>query len=239
MSTFKSNVFEICDRVAEEFPGWEFKSGQFVNKTLKHSDLVVHMGFGFKQGTTAVVPSISIDNKRANKLTKQLLGFGRDTSLVNMMSISHLLTHWPRHLPLIPTIVDDKDVFLEFAKRTGADASGVLSLTESYDLFRGVLKDAIRFIGSHYDLSSEQALLNALPPKYTTRHEKSPYDQLESQKGIEYCIVRVLLGDFEFPLQYQSDGFKTIFPKRTDELETVIAALPRLKERYTRTGQVI
>ncbi|SOE83496.1 hypothetical protein SAMN05446935_3908 [Burkholderia sp. YR290] len=48
-----------------------------------------------------------------------------------------------------------------------------------------------------------------------------------------------LLGDFEFPLQYQSDGFKTIFPKRTDELESVIAALPRLKERYARTGQVI
>ena len=58
MSTFKSDVFEICGLVAEEFPGWEFKSGQFVNKTLKHSTLIVHLGFGFKQGTTMVTPSI-------------------------------------------------------------------------------------------------------------------------------------------------------------------------------------
>ncbi|MFP3550582.1 hypothetical protein SB861_07685 [Paraburkholderia sp. SIMBA_049] len=230
MSTFKSDVFDICDRVAEEFPGWEFKSGQFVNKALRHSVLIVHMGFGFKQGTTMVAPSMSIDNKRANKLTRQLLGFGRDTSLVNMMSISHLLTLRPENLPLIPMIVDDKDASVKFEKRTGADASGVLSLAESYELFRGVLKDAIWFIEVHFDLSSEEALQNALPPKYTTRNERSPYDQLESQKGIEYCVVRVLLGDFEFPLKYQSDDFKTIFPKRTDELEKIIAAIPELRD---------
>jgi len=239
MSTFKSDVFEICGLVAEEFPGWEFKSGQFVNKTLKHSTLIVHLGFGFKQGTTMVTPSISIDNKRANKLTKQLLGLSRDTSLVNMISIYHLLPNRLEYVSLVPMIVDDKDALINFAKRTGTEASGLLSLAESYDLFLSILKDAIWFIESHYDLSSEGALLKALPPKYTTRHEKSPYDQLEMQKGIEYCIVRVLLGDFEFPLQYQSDDFKTIFPKRIDELAKIIEALPALKDRYAGMGQVI
>ncbi|GJH36302.1 hypothetical protein CBA19CS91_26115 [Paraburkholderia hospita] len=239
MSTFKSDVFAICSKVAVEFPGWAFNAGQFVNKELKHSTLAVHLGFGFKQGTTTVVPSISIDNKRANKLTKQLLGVGRETSLVNMMSISHLLMHRPKDLPLVPMVVDDKDAFVNFAKRTGADASGVLSLAESYELFRCILRDAVWFIESHYDLSSEEALLSALPPKYTTRHENSPYDQLESQKGVEYCIIRILLGDFEFPLKYQSDDFKTIFPKRTDELEKIVVALPELKARYSRTGKVM
>ena len=136
-------------------------------------------------------------------------------------------------------IVDDKGAFTSYAERTGANASGVLGVAESYDLFRGILEDAIWFFESHYDLSSEEALLNSLPPKYTTRHEKIPYDQLEAQKGIEYCIVRVLLGDFDYPLLYESDDFETIFPKRTDELEKVIAALPGLKTRYAGTGQVI
>lgn len=101
------------------------------------------------------------------------------------------------------------------------------------------MKDGIAFIETHYDLRSEEALLKALPPVYTTRHENSPYDQMEKQKGIDMCIVRILLGDFEFVERYLSDDFKTIFPKRMDELNKIIEAVPRLKKRYSETGAAI
>lgn len=32
----KSDVKEFCVRLAEEYPGWEYKASIFKNKTLKH-----------------------------------------------------------------------------------------------------------------------------------------------------------------------------------------------------------
>jgi hypothetical protein len=101
------------------------------------------------------------------------------------------------------------------------------------------LKDAIDFINNHYNLSSEQALLNALPTKYTLRHEKLIYDEMEKSKGLMLCIVRILLGDFEFVERYRSDDFKTIYPKRIAELDKIMATLPALKKRYAETGSVM
>jgi hypothetical protein len=47
------------------------------------------------------------------------------------------------------------------------------------------------------------------------------------------------LGDFDFVVRYRSDDFKTIYPKRTEELNKIIAKLPELKKRYAETGSVI
>lgn len=66
-----------------------------------------------------------------------------------------------------------------------------------------------------------------------------PYDELERQKGVMMCIVRSLLGDFDFVERYRSDDFKTIFPKRTVELDKLAAVLPDLKRRYTETGSIV
>ncbi|MFM0009007.1 hypothetical protein PQR46_00655 [Paraburkholderia sediminicola] len=83
MTTLKADLFDICQRVADEFPGWTFASGHFKNKTLKHSELIVHLGFGFERGTTPLQPSVTVNNKRALKLSKELLGAERETSTVN------------------------------------------------------------------------------------------------------------------------------------------------------------
>jgi hypothetical protein len=101
------------------------------------------------------------------------------------------------------------------------------------------MRDGISFIQNHYDLSSEASLLKGLPAKYTTRHVNSPYDQMEKQKGVVMCLVHVLLGDFEFVEHYRSNDFSTIFPKRTDELDKIVDALPELKTRYAEIGSAI
>jgi hypothetical protein len=48
-----------------------------------------------------------------------------------------------------------------------------------------------------------------------------------------------LLGDFEFVERYLSDEFRSIFPKRTDELMKIVDALPRLEKLYRENGSVI
>ena len=99
------------------------------------------MGFGFKQGSTAVESNVSFDSKRTNKLTRDLIGCSSDTSLANLMSISHLLTHRPDHLRLTAMIVDDKDALVAFAKKTNVDTSGFLACHGQTDIklcrFRG------------------------------------------------------------------------------------------------------
>ncbi len=102
-----------------------------------------------------------------------------------------------------------------------------------------VMKDAISFIEGHYDLSSEANMLSGLPVKYTTRHVNSPYDQQEKMKGVMLCLVHLLYGDFDFVENYRSEAFGTIFPKRTVELDKIIAVLPVLKKHFSETGSVI
>lgn len=101
------------------------------------------------------------------------------------------------------------------------------------------MKDAIAFIDGHYDLSSEENFLKGLPPKYETRHPNSPYDEMDATKGVVMCLVKILLGDFDFIGQYMSDEYKTVFPKRMADLQKIERALPDLKRRYTETGSVI
>ncbi|RKF30724.1 hypothetical protein BCY88_12890 [Paraburkholderia fungorum] len=111
-----------------------------------------------------------------------------------------------------------------------------LDISEAYPVLVAMMKDGISFIETHYDLGSEEALLKALPPVYTTRHENLPYDQMEQQKGVQVCLAHTLFGDFEFVERYLSDEFRTIFPKRTDELKKIVDALPRLKKLDCENG---
>lgn len=239
MGTFKTNVYDMCSDVAADFPGWKFGAGQFKNNSLKHTSLVVHLGFGFEHDTTPVYPSVSIYNKRLSKLCKDILGVDGCASIVSMQTISHTLQYTPERLRAGFWIVQDKSEYLLLAKPSQAVIDVTVDITEARAAVFGTMKDAISFIENHYDLSSEDAFLRGLPAKYATRHENSPYDQWEKMNGVMICLIRLLLGDFDFVEKYRSADFKTIYPKRIADLDKIVASLPELKRRFSETGSVI
>lgn len=239
MSTFKENIYSICAEVSSLFPGWDFASGQFRNKTLKHTDLIVHLGFGFEANTTPVQPSIAINNKRAGKLCRRLLGTDSYTSVVSLQVVGHTLVYTPENLRFGYWILQNKDDFSSVGQSNQAVRDTALDISEARSALISTMKDSIAFIESHYDLSSEESLLKGLPAKYATRHVNSPYDQEEKFKGVMLCLVRILLGDFDFVARYQSDDFITMFPKRVPELNKIMMALPELKDRFAEAGTVI
>ncbi|MFX1735769.1 hypothetical protein PXJ20_04000 [Paraburkholderia sp. A1RI_3L] len=239
MKNFKAQLYEICDEVSSQFSGWSFVSGQFKNRTLKHTDLVIHPGFGFEHGTTPVQPSVCIDNKRAQKLCKYLFGVNASTSIVNLPTVSHLLQHTPEVLGLGFWIVQDREEFLSIGRPNQIAQSRILDIAQARPALIAMIQDGIAFIDNHYELGSEDGLLKGLPAKYTTRHINSPYDQMEKFKGVMVCIAHILYGDFDFVERYRSCDFNTLFPKRTDDLDKIIAKLPDFKKRFAETGAVI
>ncbi|MGD7524059.1 hypothetical protein ACQCPX_02420 [Ralstonia pseudosolanacearum] len=239
ITAFKSDVYEICREVAAEFSGWSFLSGQFKNKELKHTDLIIHLGFGFEGGTTPVQPNIYIINKRVSKLCKSIFGADGYASIVSLQTVAHALEYTPEKLRTGFWVVQDKAEFLSLGQASQAVEDVTLDMIEARSALIATMKDGISFIENHYDLSDEDAFLRGLPVKYTTRHVNSPYDQMEKMKGVMICLVRILLGDFDFVLNYRGDEFKTLFPKRFAELDKIIAALPELKRKYDETGSVV
>ncbi|MDB0573863.1 hypothetical protein LBW59_24270 [Ralstonia solanacearum] len=239
MTTFKSDLHEICRAVADEFPGWGFSSGQFKNKTLKHTDLIIHLGLGFESGVTPVQPSINVINKRLSKLCKRIFGVDGYASIVSLQAVAHTLQYTPEKLRTGFWVAQDRAGFLALGQASPAVEDVTIDLNQARSALIATMKDGISFIESHYDLDDEGALLRGLPAKYETRHENSPYDQMEKMKGVMICLVRILLGDFDFILNYRDDDFKTIFPKRFAELDKIIEALPELKKRYEEAGLVI
>ncbi|WP_443114102.1 hypothetical protein [Herbaspirillum seropedicae] len=239
MKTLKEELYNVCNDVAAVFPGWRFESGKFKNKSLKHSDLIVHLGFGFEKNTTPVYPSINISNKRLSKISKQILGVDGYASSVSMQVIAHMLSYTPEELRTGFWIEKNKDGPRLRDGVVHSVESATVDISDASTVLIAVMKDAISFIEGHYDLSSEARMLSGLPAKYTTRHVNSPYDQNEKMKGVMLCLVHLLYGDFDFVESYRSDAFETIFPKRTVELDKIIAVLPVLRKRFSETGSVI
>lgn len=241
MGTFKDDLFDTCKDVAEAFPGWKFSAGEFKNKTIKHTDLVIPLGFGFVNGRTPLSPAVFIENKKTMKLFMSLIGFRQPTSILLFRELANELTRVPETFKVSAWIEQDKRGYLAALAsidKTDENASKVIDLTEARAILEMVMLDGIALIERHYDLTSEENLLNALPPKYIPRNN-IPYREYEQQKGLMMCIVRVVLGDFEFVERYCSDEYKTVYPKRTGDLDKIVAALPNLKKRFAETGTVI
>jgi hypothetical protein len=242
MSTFKEYLYDICKKVAAEFPGWNFTAGQFKNKSLKHTDLLVSLGFAFENGRTPLGPAVRIENKKSMKLHKNLLGFSGATSFLTFQDLANELIYMPEVVRENAWIDQNKKTFLAYVTSINKAylADTTIDMTEAKPVLHAVMRDGVSLIRKYYDLSSEENLLKAMPPKYTPKKSFSgSYDVYERQKGVMMCIVRLVLGDFEFVERYRSDEYQTVYPKRTVELDKVIAALPELKKRYAETGSVI
>lgn len=236
MTAFKQDLANICKEVATEFSGWSFASGKFKNRSLKHTDLVIDPGFAFDQGSASLTPSIKINNKKSMNLYNSIMGYRLSTSLVNFQVVAQELCCLPEHFRLTSWIFEDKASFISSGHVAPVVDERVIDIRDVTPVLVSMMQDGVAFIERHYDLSDERALLEHLPPRYETRHVNLPYDEMERQKGVMMCIVRILLGDFDFVKRYRSDDFETIFPKRVMELDKIIFALPELKASCVRIG---
>ena len=252
MSPFKSEIYALCTTIAEvDFPGWKFASKQFKNDLLPQTTLVIDPGFVFQRtGDSAwVSPNILVYNKKISRLYKYIFGKGKSVpaSFVNTQQITHLFRLTPEKLRPTYYIEQDKEKYLAQVKAEGSFKEETLKrfeeksvdFSEARPVLTATLKDVMHFIDEYYDLGSEQALLSALPPRYTTRHERTPYSQTEQWPGVMLCVVRILLGDFDYVEHYRSDDFKTVYPKQVANLDKIMAALPELKRRHAETGSVV
>jgi hypothetical protein len=237
MSTFKEKLYALCAEVASEFEGWRFSSGQFKNSSLKHSTLVIGLGFHIALGYTPLQPAIFIEHKRTMRLFKKIIGFEQPTSIVVFQNIPHLLSHAAEELRLHAAIFADKALQMRLAPPKDGGKS-IVDVKDAAQPLRDAVMDGINLIEQLYDFRSEDDFLRGLPPKYTTRSPTIPYDEFERTKGVMFCIVRMLVGDFDFIEKYVGDGYQTIFPKRIDHLDKLMEALPELKRRYTATGKI-
>ncbi|MFM0592163.1 MULTISPECIES: hypothetical protein [Paraburkholderia] len=246
MGTLKTEIYGLCKDTTAEFPGWEFSAGKFKNSSLNHTELIVDPGLSFDRGFAHLQPNIALNNKRAIKLSKKLLGEAIPTATVSFQVIAHLLTAMPEPIRLSCLVCDDKAQYMATVRQSNRFSEKVLEdldersidLKNAPTVLAAMLRDGISFIERYYQLVNEESLLGNLPAKYTTRNE-IPYDEMERQKGVMMCLVHILLGDFDFVNHYRSEDFKTVFPKRMGELDKIVVALPDLKRRYAETGLVI
>lgn len=231
----KPTIFRICSEIANEFPDWSFSAGKFKNKTLRHTDLVVSPFSDFKGGKCSVNPAAAIVNKNTIALGNNILG--RDPIYTSVILHKRQLEEY-RGEKAVRTIWPEKFAFI--------DAQGVcrspqdwpvsfIVLNEAPGYLRKVLQDGIGFLKQYYDFTSEEHLLRHLPAS----EKVWAVGGMEEGAGVMQCLAHIVVGDFRFVEYYCSDDFKTVYPKKTPDLDKIIATLPELKKRYAETGKVI
>ncbi|PMS15975.1 hypothetical protein C0Z18_24935 [Trinickia dabaoshanensis] len=246
MQMLKERVQDVCAEVVKKFPDWKFVSGKFKNSLLKHTDLIIDPGFSFDRGFVHLQPCVVVKNKRAESLTKRLTDEAIPVSTVSFQTIAHLLKFMPEQLRLSCLICENKSTYLaEIRKANRFDGNAMKTIEErSLDfgdmsvVLEAMMKDGISFFDDYYDLTDEEHLLKALPPPYTTRNGII-YDEMEREEGVVMCVVHMMYGDFDFVERYCSEEFKTVYPKRTSELERILVALPNLRRRYDEDGSLV
>ncbi|MEX3958406.1 hypothetical protein [Trinickia sp. EG282A] len=241
--TFKTEIFDIGRQVAVQTADWAFSSaGDFVNKGLKHTDLVVSPGFTFNnEPSCSVTPIAGLRNKKIIRLCKEILG--RDPFWT--LSIKFQLESEKYRGPASPKRIYPRKVpFTTVHGEPNYWPADFITQEQTYDYLRGVLADGNEYLGRYFNFESEEALLSHLPMTYRWMDKGignaglmgSFYEQMD---GIIHCLAAIVLGNFEFVERYASDDFKTMAPKRMQDLAKIISALPELQRRFAETGKVV
>lgn len=238
MVALKEDVMALCRKIVNKFDGWEFLSEQFKNKSLQHTTLIVDAGFIFDRwgprNSVKVFPGICLNNKKANSLFKKILGRPLDASHILFVGIRGELNMLPEFAVHTPFFIQDKAGFI---RDGGSDEPYMKDISELPDMIERVLMQGISLFGKYYDFSSEKKMLEALPPKYKAS-SSGGYQEYEHSRGVMLCIIRCMLGDFEFVRRYRSDAYKTKYPKMMDDLDKIMAYLPQMEKSWQEKGRI-
>jgi len=241
--TFKTEIFDIARAVAVQNLDWTFSSGgHFVNKSLKYTELIVSPGFTFNNAPSCVVqPFAAIKNKMVVRLCKEVIG--RDPFWT--LSIKHQLESDRYRGPnSVQHIYPDRTAVPSTRGEPSIWPTSFITKEEVPEYLQSMLNDGIVFIKKYFNLESEDALLRHLPVSFqwmdkgvgNTGEMGSFYEGMD---GVTHCLAAIVLGNFEFVERYCSEEFKTRTPKRKQDLEKIVAALPELKRRFAETGKVV
>lgn len=241
--TFKTDIFDIARAVAGRTADWALSSaGDFVNKSLKHTELIVSPGFTFNNAPSCVVqPFAAIRNKKIIRLCKEVLG--RDPFWT--LSIKYQLESAKYRGPnSIQHIYPTRAPFTTAQGEAAIWPASFITKDEAAEYLQEVLNDGIGFLKKYFRLESEDALLRHLPVTFQwmdkgvgNAGEMGSF--YEGTDGVIHCLGAIVLGNFEFVERYCSEEFRTMTPKRTQDLDKIVAALPELKRRFAETGKVV
>lgn len=241
--TFKNEIFEICQKITAEFLDWKFtSSGEFVNKALKHTDLLVSPGFLFNtEPSCSVSPVAGIKNRKIVRLYKAL--FGREPFWTLSVKFQ-LESEKYRGVKSVKRIYPQKVPFTTAHGEPNSWPDGFIVRADALAYLRGVLTDGQCYIEKYFDLSSEESLLRHLPVSYQWMdkgigNSGQMGSFYEEGDGIVHCLAAIILGDFDFVERYRSDEFKTMTPKRMHEIDKIMSVFPELKRRFAETGSVV
>lgn len=241
MATFKEKIVALCHEVAAEFDGWAFVGGDFKNKSHKHTDIMISPVLSFNPGRTSFHPTLLVENKKISKFYKSIF-MNKSIKYTFILGFSYvgnfpfkLRDKWIR----AGSIVENKEFLVDFDGEHKPYHDGYIDYSEAKTALRDMMQDGIELLNRYFDLSSEENLLRALPPKYEPHFRWDLPPGMSDGNGLMVCIAHLLLGDFDFIEHYRSDDFKVIRPKRIADLDEIIAMLPELKKKYAETGKLI
>lgn len=81
--SIKPDIQKICSAVSADFSGWSYSSGEFNNRTMKHTDLLVRPFSHFKNDMCGIQPAAAIVNKKVAKLAKAI--FNRNLNYLSVI----------------------------------------------------------------------------------------------------------------------------------------------------------
>jgi hypothetical protein len=68
----KSDVIDLCKKIANDYNNWEFIGGNFKNKRLMHTDIILNLGLSVSAGRGSIAPSTEALNKKIKLLEKKI-----------------------------------------------------------------------------------------------------------------------------------------------------------------------
>lgn len=134
----KADIVELCIKVAEDYPDWEFSSLAFKNKEFKHSVKLVDPLWSFP-GCALAQPIAGFLHKKTNVVFKYV--YGCSSSWTSHVSLVHDHKDYNKSDLWLYDLVDD----------------------QVEEKIRKMLNDGIEVIEQTYDFSSEENLLKNMP----------------------------------------------------------------------------
>lgn len=206
----KSDVKEFCVRLAEEYPGWEYKAERFKNKTLQHSEIWIDPSWVLH---LSAMPSVKVFNKLVTRILRESFqGLGIPDWTARMLILSpDAHNHCMIYQKLVHTLPDAEAYIRDFFERG-------LDLVERY-----------------FSNPDEKEFLAGYPI-YGEFPAPSTDDAYE---GLGNCIARAILLDFDYVERFIKDDFPTVRPIYEPYRERVAQWLPVWKERAAETGSIL